>query len=86
MYLRLGLFSAVLLFARVQTEAHFAGFFLAKLLGKPVLVDDLHSLDPELYRNLVSLKSFEGNFDELGLNFAVRCTVLWKCNWFMDCF
>ena len=62
--------------ALLQTEAHFAGFFLSKVLGKPVLVDDLWSLDAELFRHLLSLKSYEGDFADLNLCFAVRTGIL----------
>jgi ubiquitin-protein ligase E3 C len=58
--------------ACAQTEAHFSNFFLAKILGKPVIVDDLHSLDAELFRHLLSLKSLDGSVEDLGLHFAVR--------------
>jgi len=34
-------------------------------------LDDLASLDPELYNGLIFLKHFEGNPEDLALNFAV---------------
>lgn len=54
-------------------ELPFAGFFLSKLLGTSADVDIHHlaSLDPEVYRNLLFLKSYEGDVEELGLNFTV---------------
>lgn len=54
-------------------ELPFAGFFLSKLLGTSADVDIHHlaSLDPEMYRNLLFLKSYEGDVEELGLNFTV---------------
>lgn len=54
-------------------ELPFAGFFLSKLLGTTADVDIHHlaSLDPEVYRNLLFLKSYEGDVEELGLNFTV---------------
>lgn len=53
-------------------ELPFAGFFLSKLLGTSADVDIHHlaSLDPEVYRNLLFLKSYEGDVEELGLNFT----------------
>ncbi|KAI0311311.1 HECT-domain-containing protein [Amylostereum chailletii] len=46
----------------------FAGFFLAKWLGKQSFLDDLASLDPELYKGLIFLKN---NPDDLSINFTV---------------
>lgn len=34
-------------------------------------MDDLASLDPELYQGLIFLKHYSGNFDDLSLNFAL---------------
>ncbi len=51
-----------------------AGFFLSKILGQFNFVDDLPSLDEELYRNLMFLKAYEGDCEELGLNFAIVST------------
>lgn len=33
-------------------------------------MDDLQSLDPELYSNLMKLKYYDGDVEELGLTFA----------------
>ncbi|GAA6084677.1 ubiquitin-protein ligase E3C-like [Tachysurus ichikawai] len=54
-------------------ELPFASFFLAKLLGTSTDVDIHHlsSLDPEMYRNLLFLKSYEGDMEDLGLNFTI---------------
>lgn len=54
-------------------ELPFAGFFLSKLLGTSADVDIHHlaSLDPEVYKNLLFLKSYEEDVEELGLNFTV---------------
>lgn len=54
-------------------ELPFASFFLSKLLGTSADVDihHLESLDPEMYRNLLFLKTYEGDVEELGLNFTV---------------
>ena len=54
-------------------ELPFASFFLSKLLGTSAEVDIHHlaSLDPEMYRNLLFLKSYEGDVEELGLNFTI---------------
>jgi ubiquitin-protein ligase E3 C len=52
-------------------DVAFAGFFLAKWLGKQSYLDDLVTLDPELYKGLVYLKDVEGPIDHLALNFAI---------------
>lgn len=40
-------------------------------LGKQSFLDDLASLDPELYQGLIFLKHFTGNPEDLSLNFTV---------------
>lgn len=61
------------LYENMLVEMPFASFFLSKLLGTSADVDIHHlaSLDPEMYRNLLFLKSYEGDVEELGLNFTV---------------
>ena len=54
-------------------ELPFASFFLSKLLGTSADVDIHHlaSLDPEMYRNLLFLKSYDEDVEDLGLNFTI---------------
>lgn len=61
------------LYENMLVELPFASFFLSKLLGTSADVDIHHlaSLDPEMYRNLLFLKSYEDDVEELGLNFTV---------------
>ncbi|KDQ20978.1 hypothetical protein BOTBODRAFT_26989 [Botryobasidium botryosum FD-172 SS1] len=59
------------LYEGILLDVAFASFFLAKWLGKPSHLDDLNSLDPELYQGLIFLKNYEGNFEELALNFTI---------------
>lgn len=61
------------LYENMLVELPFASFFLSKLLGTSAEVDIHHlaSLDPEMYRNLLFLKSYEGDVEDLGLNFTV---------------
>lgn len=40
-------------------------------LGKQSFLDDLASLDPDLYHGLIFLKHYTGNPEELSLNFTV---------------
>ncbi|KAF7782877.1 hypothetical protein Agabi119p4_2253 [Agaricus bisporus var. burnettii] len=55
----------------ILIDVAFAGFFLAKWLGKQSFLDDLASLDPELYNGLIFLKHYTGNPEDLSLNFTV---------------
>ncbi|CAH3116278.1 unnamed protein product [Pocillopora meandrina] len=62
------------LYENMSVELPFASFFLCKLLSKHGTDVDIHhleSLDPELYRNLLSLKNNSENVEELSLNFTV---------------
>jgi ubiquitin-protein ligase E3 C len=67
----LGMVLGKALYDGVLVELPLAGFFLSKLLGRYNYVDDLPSLDPELYRNLMVLKTYDGDVEDLGLNFAI---------------
>lgn len=55
----------------ILVDVAFAGFFLAKWLDKQSYLDDLASLDIELYNGLVFLKNYDGNPEDLSLTFAV---------------
>uniref|UniRef100_A0A8C6NWV2 Ubiquitin-protein ligase E3C n=1 Tax=Nothobranchius furzeri TaxID=105023 RepID=A0A8C6NWV2_NOTFU len=72
-YYFLGRILGKALYENMLVEMPFASFFLSKLLGTSADVDIHHlaSLDPEMYRNLLFLKSYEGDVEELGLNFTV---------------
>ena len=59
------------LYEGILVDVAFAGFFLAKWLGKQSYLDDLVTLDPELYKGLVYLKNIGGPIDHLALNFAI---------------
>ena len=48
------------LYEGILVEPLFANCFLNKLLGRHNGIDDLYTLDPELYRHLMSLKTFRG--------------------------
>ncbi|XP_030204632.1 ubiquitin-protein ligase E3C isoform X1 [Gadus morhua] len=72
-YYFLGRILGKALYENMLVELPFASFFLSKLLGTSAEVDIHHlaSLDPEMYRNLLFLKSYEGDVEELGLNFTI---------------
>ncbi|CAI5730593.1 unnamed protein product [Hyaloperonospora brassicae] len=70
-YRFLGRVLAKAVFEDILVEPQFAAFFLNKLLGKFNYIDDLHSLDPELYTSLMRLKHYDGNVEDLALTFSV---------------
>eukprot|EP00096_Caligus_rogercresseyi_P013702 TRINITY_DN6310_c0_g1_i1.p1 TRINITY_DN6310_c0_g1~~TRINITY_DN6310_c0_g1_i1.p1 ORF type:complete len:366 (-),score=95.32 TRINITY_DN6310_c0_g1_i1:133-1230(-) len=62
------------LYENMLVEFPLASFFLHKLLEKSsvkVDIDHLQSLDPELYKNLIYLKNYEGPVQDLGLDFTI---------------
>ncbi|XP_055923583.1 ubiquitin-protein ligase E3C [Eupeodes corollae] len=61
------------IYENLLVELPLAEFFLTKLAGKysDVDVHQLASLDPELYKNLLCLKDYEGDVSELNLDFTV---------------
>jgi ubiquitin-protein ligase E3 C len=59
------------LYESILVDVAFAGFFLAKWLGRQSFLDDLASLDPDLYQGLIFLKHYPGNPEELSLNFTI---------------
>ncbi|RSH92214.1 hypothetical protein EHS25_008629 [Saitozyma podzolica] len=58
------------LYEGILVDVSFAGFFLAKWLGRQSYLDDLNSLDNELYKGLIILKNY-AKPEELALNFTV---------------
>jgi hypothetical protein len=59
------------LYEGILADVSFAGFFLKKWLGRRTDLNDLASLDRELYDGLIKLKQFEGNVEELALTFTL---------------
>ena len=54
-------------------ELPFASFFLSKILSRHSGDLDIHhlaSLDPEMYKNLLFLKHYDGDIADLGLDFT----------------
>ncbi|PSC67747.1 E3 ubiquitin-ligase UPL6 [Micractinium conductrix] len=60
----------------ILVELPLAPFFLKQLRGAACDINDLPTLDPELYRNMVFLKRYEGDVAELGLSFTITDNVL----------
>ena len=59
-----------------MVQPKFSHFFLCKLLGQQLsFIDDLPSLDKELYKNLMFVKTFkqgvDGNLSDLCLTFSI---------------
>ncbi|KAL6978059.1 E3 ubiquitin-protein ligase upl6, partial [Sarracenia purpurea var. burkii] len=67
----LGTVLAKAMFEGILVDIPFATFFLSKLKLKYNYLNDLPSLDPELYRHLIFLKRFEGDISELELYFVI---------------
>jgi ubiquitin-protein ligase E3 C len=60
------------MYENLLVELPLAPFFVSKLLGQTLDIDHLDSLDPELYRNLLALKTYEGDVqDYVGIDFTV---------------
>jgi ubiquitin-protein ligase E3 C len=57
--------SRFFLFAAMVVLTHY------KWLGRQSFLDDLASLDPELYKGLIYLKHYTGNPEDLSLNFTI---------------
>ena len=60
----------------IVVDVPFANFFLSRVLGQPQSalyspIDELPSLDPELYKSLTYIKHYEGDVAELDLTFSI---------------
>ncbi|XP_058000848.1 E3 ubiquitin-protein ligase UPL6 isoform X2 [Hevea brasiliensis] len=67
----LGTLLAKAMFEGILVDIPFATFFLSKLKQKFNYLNDLPSLDPELYRHLIFLKHYQGDISELELYFVI---------------
>ncbi|XP_028080491.1 E3 ubiquitin-protein ligase UPL6-like isoform X1 [Camellia sinensis] len=67
----LGTVLAKAMFEGILVDIPFATFFLSKLKQKYNYLNDLPSLDPELYRHLIFLKHYEGDTSKLELYFVI---------------
>ncbi|XP_051127667.1 E3 ubiquitin-protein ligase UPL6 isoform X2 [Andrographis paniculata] len=67
----LGTILAKAMFEGILVDIPFATFFLSKLKQKYNYLNDLPSLDPELYRHLIFLKHYDGDISELELYFVI---------------
>ncbi|KAL5700753.1 HECT-type E3 ubiquitin transferase [Ranunculus cassubicifolius] len=67
----LGIVLGKAMFEGILVDIPFATFFLSKLKQKHNFLNDLTSLDPELYRHLIFLKHYKGNIADLELYFVI---------------
>ena len=58
------------LYENVLIDVEFAPFFLLRWFGRHAYLDDLPSLDKQIYQGLVFLKQYQGDFEELALTFS----------------
>ncbi|KAJ1909864.1 ubiquitin-protein ligase (E3) [Tieghemiomyces parasiticus] len=71
-YTFLGRLLGKALYQGIVVEVGFAAFFLNKCLGRTNYLNDLASLDPELYQGLQTLRNYPGDVEtDFSLNFAV---------------
>ncbi|VVB05545.1 unnamed protein product [Arabis nemorensis] len=59
------------LYEGILLDYSFSHVFIQKLLGRYSFIDELSGLDPELYRNLMYIKYYDGDLKELCLDFTV---------------
>nr|TKV92026.1 hypothetical protein SEVIR_9G136900v2 [Setaria viridis] len=59
------------LYEGILLDYTFSPVFVQKLLGRYNFLDELSTLDPELYRNLMQLKHYDGDVEDLCLDFTV---------------
>ena len=75
----LGMIVGKCLYDGILLEVRFASFFITHILGNmsPQL-EDLRSYDLDLYNNVLNVKQYEGNAEDLGLYFAVEEDIFGK--------
>ncbi|XP_008392543.3 E3 ubiquitin-protein ligase UPL7 [Malus domestica] len=59
------------LYEGILLDYSFSHVFVQKLLGRYSFLDELSTLDPELYKNLIYVKHYDGDVEELSLDFTV---------------
>jgi len=58
-------------YERIALDVPFALFFLSKFFRPAQHIDQLPSLDETLYKNLMFIKKYDGNFEDLALAFTL---------------
>lgn len=69
-YFFIGRLAGKALFENILVDLPLAEFFLEKLIVERVDAHHLRSLDPVLYRNLLYLRDYSGDVQDLGLDFT----------------
>ncbi|KAJ8754173.1 hypothetical protein K2173_002072 [Erythroxylum novogranatense] len=59
------------LYEGILLDYAFSHVFVQKLLGRYSFLDELSTLDPELYRNLMYVKHYDGDIKDLSLDFTL---------------
>ncbi|CAA6662747.1 unnamed protein product [Spirodela intermedia] len=59
------------LYEGILLEYCFSLPFVQKLVGRYSFLDELSTLDPELYKNLIYIKNYDGDVKELALDFTI---------------
>ncbi|XP_038686154.1 E3 ubiquitin-protein ligase UPL7 isoform X2 [Tripterygium wilfordii] len=59
------------LYEGILLDYSFSHVFVQKILGRYSFLDELSTLDPELYRNLLYVKQYEDDVKDLSLDFTV---------------
>ncbi|KAK7245012.1 hypothetical protein RIF29_39842 [Crotalaria pallida] len=59
------------LYEGILLDYSFSHVFVQKLLGRYSYLDELSTLDPELYRSLMYVKNYDGDVSDLCLDFTV---------------
>ncbi|KAI3522905.1 hypothetical protein L1887_00957 [Cichorium endivia] len=59
------------LYEGILLDYSFSHVFVQKLLGRYSFIDELSALDPELYKNLMYVKHYDGDVKDLSLDFTV---------------
>uniref|UniRef100_A0A2P2L6X6 HECT-type E3 ubiquitin transferase n=1 Tax=Rhizophora mucronata TaxID=61149 RepID=A0A2P2L6X6_RHIMU len=59
------------LYEGILLDYSFSHVFVQKLLGRYSFLDELSTLDPELYRNLMYMKHYDGDIKDLSLDFTI---------------
>jgi ubiquitin-protein ligase E3 C len=72
MYEFLGRIVGKCLYENVLIDVEFASFFLLRWFGRHAYLDDLPSLDKQIYSSLVFLKQYQGDFEDLALTFSIQ--------------
>ncbi|XP_073289436.1 E3 ubiquitin-protein ligase UPL7 [Primulina huaijiensis] len=67
----LGRIAGKALYEGILLDYCFSHVFVQKLLGRYSFLDELSTLDPELYKNLTYVKNYDGDVEELALDFTV---------------